>query len=67
MTTPQASLDVADWSVARPLSGTLSLRFDDRPLNRRREPRYRGPWRLPGPDFHRLADKSLRSDYPIIP
>ena len=28
LTTPQTSLDVADWPVARPLSGTSSLRFD---------------------------------------
>jgi|SRR5579859_2178363 len=28
LTTPQASLHVADWPVARPLTGTLSLRFD---------------------------------------
>jgi hypothetical protein len=28
MTTPQTSLDVADWPVACPLTGTLSLRFD---------------------------------------
>jgi len=26
-----------------------------RDLARRRGPRYRGPWRLPGPDSHRLA------------
>src|SRR5919106_2808685 len=36
-----------------------SPRFDGRDLSRRREPCYRGPWRLPGPDFHRLADASL--------
>jgi hypothetical protein len=24
----------------------------------------RGPWRLPKPDFHRLADESLRSATP---
>ena len=29
------------------------------PLNRRRTPRYRGPWRLPGPDSHRPADNSF--------
>jgi hypothetical protein len=28
VTTPQTSLDVADWPVSRPLAGTLSLRFD---------------------------------------
>jgi hypothetical protein len=36
-----------------------SLRFDGRGLSRGRELCYRGPWRLPGPDFHRLADASL--------
>src|SRR6266571_5187757 len=30
-----------------------------RALTRRREPCYRGPWRLPGPDSHRLAAVSL--------
>ena len=30
-----------------------------RPLDRRREPRYQGPWRLPGPDSHRLAALNL--------
>src|SRR6266498_412718 len=59
MTTLQASLDAADRPVARPLAGTLSLRFDGQDLSRRREPRYRGPWRLPGPDLHRLAAVSL--------
>jgi hypothetical protein len=38
-----------------------------RPLDRRREPCYRGPWRLPGPDSHRLADESLRSVIPSQP
>src|SRR4029453_5558249 len=35
-----------------------------RDLARRRGPRYRGPWRLPGPDSHRLAAVSLRSATP---
>ena len=30
-----------------------------RPLDRARGLRYRGPWRLPGPDLHRLAALSL--------
>ena len=34
-----------------------------RPLDRRREPRYQGPWRLPGPDFHRLAALNLSPGY----
>src|SRR5215207_327402 len=35
-----------------------------RDLARRRGPRYRGPWRLPRPDSHRLAAVSLRSATP---
>jgi len=31
------------------------------PLNRTRRLHYQGPWRLPGPDSHRLAIESLRS------
>jgi hypothetical protein len=34
-----------------------------RALTRRREPRYQGPWRLPGPDFHRLAAPNLSPGY----
>ncbi len=37
----------------------VTPRFDRRDLSRRRGPRYPGPWRLPGPDLHRLADLSL--------
>jgi hypothetical protein len=37
----------------------VTSRFDGQVLTRRRGPRYRGPWRLPGPDFHRLADTEL--------
>ena len=33
--------------------------FDAEPLDRRREPRYQGPWQLPGPDSHRLATLNL--------
>jgi hypothetical protein len=47
------------------ITGTLSLRFDDRDLSRRREPRYRGPWRLLGPDSHRLVNESLSPGYAI--
>jgi len=50
-----------------PLTGALSLRFDQRDLSRRREPCYRGPWRLPGPDSHRLAALSLSLGYVIEP
>ncbi len=51
--------------VLAPLTGTLSVRFDKRDLSRRREPRYRGSWRLPGPELHRLADDSLSLGYAI--
>src|SRR6266542_3254321 len=38
-----------------------------RDLARRRGPRYRGPWRLPGPDSHRLAAVSLSLGYVVVP
>jgi hypothetical protein len=34
-----------------------------RPLDHARGLRYRGPWRLPGPDLHRLAALSLSLGY----
>ena len=37
-----------------------------RDLARRRGPRYRGPWRLPGPDSHRLAAVSLSLGYVVV-
>ncbi len=37
-----------------------------RDLARRREPRYQGPWRLPGPDSHRLAAMSLSLGYAVF-
>src|SRR5918995_2128832 len=37
-----------------------------RDLARRRECCYRGPWRLPGPDFHRLAAMSLSLGYVVV-
>ena len=52
--------DAADFaSCCGPASCSTPLR--PRPLNRTRELHYRGPWRLPGPDSHRLANESLRS------
>jgi hypothetical protein len=45
------------WDVVAPLRR--------RALTRRREPRYRGPWRLPGPDLHRLAALNLSLGYVI--
>jgi hypothetical protein len=60
LTTPQASLDAADWSVAlRPASTPGS-----RPTP---GPHYRGPWHLPGPDSHRLAAASLSLGYTLVP
>src|SRR5216117_797486 len=38
-----------------------------RGLARRRECCYRGPWRLPGPDSHRLAAVSLALGYVVAP
>src|SRR5829696_86668 len=38
-----------------------------RALARRRECCYRGPWRLPGPDSHRLAAVSLSLGYVVAP
>ena len=54
ITTLQTSLDATDRRVARP-------RFATGISTGPGEPHYRGPWRLPGPDSHRLADESLRS------
>jgi hypothetical protein len=44
-----------------PLQGLLTLGFD--PARFQTEPPacYRAPWRLPGPDLHRLATTSFRS------
>jgi hypothetical protein len=36
-------------------------------LAQRRECCYRGPWRLPGPDSHRLAAVSLALGYTLVP
>jgi hypothetical protein len=38
-----------------------------RDLAQRRECCYRGPWRLPGPDSHRLAAVSLALGYTLLP
>jgi hypothetical protein len=55
-TTLQTSLYAADRSVAPP-------RFRPRPLGRPWRLCYRGPWRLPGPDLHRLVIASLSLGY----
>ena len=59
MTTLQASLDAADRPVARPLAGTLSLRFDDR-ISPAAGSRATGdPGVPPDRTLHRLATVSL--------
>lgn len=55
MTTPQASLSLRTGQLLHPASHAAS--------RRRTGPHYRGPWRLPGPDFHRLVALSLSSGY----
>ncbi len=54
--------DVAGFaSCCGPADCSTPLR--GRPLDRHRGLRYRGPWRLLGPDSHRLADVSLSLDH----
>ena len=55
----QGSLYVADWPVASP-KGLSTLRFDAERFPSTSAACYPAPWRLPGPDFHRLADITLR-------
>ena len=43
--------------------GMLVAPLRHRHFYRCREPRYRGPWHLPGPDLHRLAILSLAPGY----
>ena len=49
-----------DRSVAPPVAGLLTLRFDAGRFPPTPAACYRAPWRLPGPDSHRLATASLR-------
>ena len=60
LTTPQASLDATDRSVAPP-KGLSTLGFD--PARFQTEPPacYRASWQLPGPDSHRQATTSTPS------
>lgn len=62
MTTLQASLHAADWPVATPSTGCCRSASTARS---RSTPgaSYREPWRLPGPDSHRLAALSLSLGY----
>jgi hypothetical protein len=43
-----------------PLEGLLTLRFDAGRFPPTPAACYRAPWRLPGPDSHRLATTSFR-------
>jgi RNA-directed DNA polymerase len=47
--------------VARDRGTPQGSAISTRPLDRTLEYRYEGPWCLPGPDPHRLADESFRS------
>jgi hypothetical protein len=61
-TTLQASLNVADWSVATPTMGcrrSASTSASRPPSGAS----YQGPWRLPRPDLHRLAALSFSLGY----
>src|SRR5207247_876052 len=68
LTALQASRDATDRSVAPPLAGLSTLRFAAGRFPPATAACYRAPWRLPGPDFHRLATTSLRPGHgPIDP
>ena len=58
LTTPQASLDAADRSVASPV-GLSRVGFDPGRFQSEPPTCYRASWQLPGPDFHRLATTSF--------
>jgi hypothetical protein len=60
VTRRQDSRDAADRSVA-PTMWLSTLRFDAGRFPPTPAACYRAPWRLPGPDSHRLADASLRT------
>src|SRR6266508_3596379 len=51
-------------SCCGPVGCSTPLRT--RPLDHARGLSYRGPWRLPGPDFHRLAAVSLSLGYAVL-
>jgi hypothetical protein len=60
--TLQASLHAADRPVVRPLTGRFPA-LRTRVLTRARRVHYRRPWRLCGPDSHRLAALGLSLGY----
>lgn len=60
LTRRQNSRHAADRYFAPP-KGLSTLRFDAGRFPPTPAACYRAPWRLPGPDFHRLADTGLRT------
>jgi hypothetical protein len=67
LTTPQASRNATDRSVAPP-NGAFDAGLATPGVSSRRPPAcYRASWQLPGPDFHRQATTSLSpKDQPNI-
>ena len=61
-TARQTSRDATDRSVAPP-DGLSTLHFDAGRFPPTPAACYRAPWRLPGPDFHRLATTSFRPSH----
>ena len=62
LTTRQASLSLRTAQLLPP-PGLVTLGFDPVRFQTRPPACYRAPWRLPGPDFHRLATTSFRSGH----
>jgi hypothetical protein len=58
----QASRDATDRSVAPP-ERLSTLGFDSARYQTEPPTCYRAPWRLPGPDSHRLATTSFQSGH----
>jgi hypothetical protein len=61
LTTPQASLNATDRTVAAPVTGPLTLGSDPARFQTKPPACYRASWQLPGPDSHRQATTSLRT------
>jgi len=59
----RGSLDDAADFASRCGLVSRSTPLRPRPLDRNRGLHYRGPWRLPGPDSHRLAAANLAPGY----
>ena len=62
LTTPQASLHATDRTVAPPVTGPLTLGSDPARFQTKPPACYRASWQLPGPDSHRQATTSLRTE-----